>query len=359
MLSAVGWSLAYTLDDDIEWLNGLVSGLAAAGIALIASAAVALNSKINSTRLLQVIATTSAVIAFYWPKPWTFPCLILLGGLTTIIFKRQDIIEVKQMAAGTDTLGFNKVGGGMLLAVWIGVLIGVLVGAGQTKYIDMKELHWFSAFYRTGSIIFGGGQVVLPMLYNDVVAADCPNQQSICCPTSLDANQTVVDICNDISQAYSYEECKCSWMSASQFYAGLAIAQAMPGPLFNFSAYLGAVIAQNAKVFAMIGIIVCWVGLFAPGIIIIFAILPFWGSFRHFQLYRRALPGLNSAAVGLIITSVFQLTLDAYDSSPFPVTSICIGMIAFGCTQVLHVPAPFIVIGGGALGVVGWAAGMI
>ena len=358
MLSAIGWGLANTLEKDIAWLNGLVSGLAAAGIALIATAAVALNSKINSTRLLQVIATTSAVIAFYWPKPWTFPCLILLGGLATIIFKRHDIIKVSQMASGTDRLGFNKIGGGILLTIWIAVLVGILVASGQTSYNNNRELHWFASFYRTGSIIFGGGQVVLPMLYNDVVAADCLNQQSICCPIDLNATQSVYDACSNTKAAYTNPDCKCSWMSGSQFYAGLAIAQAMPGPLFNFSAYLGAVIAQNAGVFAMIGIIVCWVGLFAPGIIIIFAILPFWGTFRVWQVYRRALPGLNSAAVGLIITSVFQLTLDAYVSSPFPITSVCIGIIAYGCTVILKVPAPFVVIGGGVLGVIGWAAHM-
>jgi len=358
ILSAIGWALADTLSKDIAWLNGLVSGLAAAGIALVASAAVSLNKKINSERILQIIATTSAVIAFYWPKPWTFPCLILLGGLTTIIFKRREIVKTSHMATGTDKLGFNKTGGAILILIWIAVLIGVLVGAGQTDYVDNKELHWFAAFYRTGSIIFGGGQVVLPMLYNDVVAADCPNQQSICCPVDIQANSTIYDQCSDKDTALYNPECKCSWMSAGQFYAGLAVAQAMPGPLFNFSAYLGAVIAQNANVFAMAGIALCWIGLFSPGIIIIFAILPFWGVFRHWQMYRRALPGLNSAAVGLIITSVFQLTLNAYVSSPFRTTSICIGIAAFGFTEILKVPAPFVVIGGGAAGVVAWAIPM-
>ena len=133
----------------------------------------------------------------------------------------------------------------------------------------------------------------------------------------------------------------------------------MPGPLFNFAAYLGAVIALNAGVFAVAGIALCWIALFAPGILLIFAILPFWGSFRKWQIYRRALPGLNSAAVGLIIASVFQLTLNAYVSSPFPKTSICIGILAFAATDVLKVPAPLVVIVGGALGVMGWGANMV
>ena len=390
ILSALGWALANTLAKNIDWLNGLVSGLAAAGISLVAGAAVNLNKKINSTRELLVISTTSAVIAFYWPQPWTFPCLILLGGLTTMVlsqvFKRQGSTpSQKNMAAGVGHLGFNKLGGGILLAVWIAVLIAVLVAAGQTTYVDQKELHWFAAFYRTGSIIFGGGQVVLPMLYNDVVAADCPQQDAICCPkditqiadpisgpfnnstttTTTDSipdavflNQTLIDLCSDYSTALYADECKCSWMSASQFYFGLSLAQACPGPLFNFSAYLGAVIAQNAGVFAIAGIALCWIGLFAPGLLIIFAILPYWGVFRSFKLYRTALPGLNSAAVGLIIASVFQLGTNAYVSSPFPVTFICIGIACFGFSEVLGVPAPFIVAGGGAAGVVAWAIPM-
>ena len=178
ILSALGWSLANTLAKNVEWLNGMVSGLAAAGIALVAGAAVSLNKRINNTRELQVISTTSAVIAFYWPRPWTFPCLILLGGLTSILMSKlfprlMKTQSQKSMNAGVGHLGLNKVGGAAVLALWIAVLVAVLVAAGQTAYVDQKELHWFAAFYRTGSIIFGGGQVVLPMLYNDVVAADC------------------------------------------------------------------------------------------------------------------------------------------------------------------------------------------
>ena len=85
---------------------------------------------------------------------------------------------------------------------------------------------------------------------------------------------------------------------------------------------------------------------------------PYWGSFRTFQVYRRALPGLNSSAVGLIVSSVFQLTLTAYGDSPFPTASICIGILAFGATDILAVPAPAVVVGGGTLGVIAHYTGM-
>lgn len=337
ILAILGWVASKVLDNPPEWLEGLVAGLAAAGIALVASAALHLVRNICKGRLLQVLCTGAAIVAFYWPKPWTFPALIVIGGLVTLVAKRQDVIKVADMNAGVDKLGFNKLGGGVLLAGWIVILVVLLVLAGQISYEDAKELHWAAVFWRTGSIIFGGGQVVLPMIYNDVVDRQC----------ITDSNGQ--EVCTDAPD---------SWMTTEQFYAGLALAQAMPGPLFNFAAYLGAVIAQNAGVNAIIGVLICWFSLFGPGIILIFGILPFWGAFRKWQVYRRALPGLNATAVGLIVTSVFQLTLSAYDSSPFPTTSICIGMLAYGFTEVVLVPAPFVVIGGGALGVVGWAANM-
>ena len=361
ILSILGWAAAKVLEKDIAWLNGLVAGLAAAGIALVASASVALTKNICKTKLLQVLAIAAAVIAYYYPKPWTFPAVIIAGGLITILLMRKDTIKVSDASVGVDKLGFNKWGGAVLILVWVAVLLATIVTASQTDYASEKELHWFAAFYRTGSVIFGGGQVVLPMLYNDVVAANCQDQSARCCPSDPSVNVTtnaaLVELCNGPT-ADSDPNCVCSWMSGNEFYAGLALAQAMPGPLFNFAAYLGAVIALNAGVFAIAGIVLCWVALFAPGILLIFAILPFWGAFRKWQIYRRALPGLNSAAVGLIIASVFQLSLNAYSTSPFPKTSVSIGIISFGLTDVLNVPAPFVVLLGAALGVMGWGAGM-
>jgi chromate transporter len=390
ILSILGWAASKTLNDAPDWLLSVVAGLAAAGIALVASAGRALLANVCKGRDLQVIAVAATVVAFYWPKPWTFPALIVLGGLITLFFKRKEVFKIADIANdGVTRLGFGKVGGGLLLAVWAVVLVATVVAAGQTAYEGNEELHWFAAFYRTGSIIFGGGQVVLPMLFNDVVSLDCSG------------GVVVPPASNGTTSSTICVEAPGSWMSADEFYAGLALAQAMPGPLFNFAAYLGkrarwlpgcwadspviqhgaertgrlpcvgpsdsplflpcfagAVVAQNAGVFPITGIALCWVGLFAPGILIIFGILPYWGAFRRWQVYRRALPGLNAAAVGLVLASVFQLSLGAYSVSPFPTTSVAVGIVAYGATDVLGIPAPAVVLGGGVLGVIAWAANM-
>ena len=134
--------------------------------------------------------------------------------------------------------------------------------------------------------------------------------------------------------------------------------QSMPGPLFNFSAYLGAVIAGNAGFAPFLGTVVCWLGLFGPGVGLIFGILPFWGHFREYALYKRALPGINAAAVGLIFTAVLRMAFGARRSSPFPDASASIGVLGFVAVQHFKVPAPAAVVAGGLLGLAAWAGRM-
>lgn len=119
----------------------------------------------------------------------------------------------------------------------------------------------------------------------------------------------------------------------------------------SISAVAGAIIAANANESGLVGIAVCWLGLFGPGILLIYGLMPWWVQFRQFDIYRRcvarftgsvkqfclfcfllmyrsacrALPGVNAAAVGLIVAAVFQLGLKVRANSPFPNATICIG----------------------------------
>ena len=83
--------------------------------------------------------------------------------------------------------------------------------------------------------------------------------------------------------------------------------QASPGPMFNIAAYLGAVMAQRAGKSVVAGALTCWTGLFAPGVTLIFGVLPFWGYIRTFQAYQKMLPGLNASAVGLVVAAAVQM----------------------------------------------------
>ena len=138
---------------------------------------------------------------------------------------------------------------------------------------------------------------------------------------------------------------------------------ALPGPLFNFAPYLGAVAGAGSAgkpggLNAVLGAFLGWLGLNAPGILLFYGLLPWWAGFRHFQVYRRMLPGLNAAAVGLVTSAALSLAISLRAQSPFPDATVAIGMIVFAATEVVRVPVPLAVLGGGVLGVVAWAAGM-
>jgi chromate transporter len=175
---------------------------------------------------------------------------------------------------------------------------------------------------------------VLPMLLGDLVKQNC--------------DDSIPPICTDDPER--------SWVTTTQFYAGLALVQAMPGPLFNFSAYLGAIIAINAGYFWVTGAAVAWLGLFGPGVTLMFAVLPFWQRFRTWQTYRRALPGMNAASVGLILASVFRMTFDVHGISTFPTASLCIGLLAFVAVDGLSIFEPFVVVAGIGAGIASWWA---
>ncbi|KAL2622117.1 hypothetical protein R1flu_002322 [Riccia fluitans] len=101
--------------------------------------------------------------------------------------------------------------------------------------------------------------------------------------------------------------------------------------------------ALNGDYAFVVGAVTAWFGLFLPGIMLIFGIMPFWGHFRKWKIYRRALPGFNAAGVGLIITSVFSLTFGALEQTDFPKTSLGLGILAFTAVDQLKWFEPLVV----------------
>jgi chromate transporter len=307
----------------------------------------------------------SAVIAYYYQTAWLFPTLIAFGGCVTVCEakmreakeKKEDGAAVKAAPAEDEVeevahLGLKPWAGAALIVGWLVTLITLSSVVPKTDYDSNKELHWFEAFWRTGSIIFGGGQVVLPLLLNDVV------QYETTCATMNAAGTACVE--------YIKTEAANSWLTEEQFFAGLAMVQAMPGPLFNLSAYIGAVAARRAGINVIVGVLCCWLGLFGPGVMLIFAVLPFWGKFRKWDVYKRALPGLNASAVGLVVAAVFNIAFKVRSLSPFPEASVCIGVICTFCAHIVKLPpgpwtlvqAPLVVLAGGLLGLIAHGTGM-
>lgn len=340
LMTLAGAGAAEALTNPSSFLKGLVSGLSVAGVALVVDAAVNLsNGQCNKNNMTRLLGLTSACFAYYYKTAWLFPLLIVFGGLVSYFFgPNKDIAAKNERDDEVASYGATKIVGGFLILAWAVVLVLMVTVASQTEYDSNQYSHWFAAFFRTGSIIFGGGQVVLPLLLDDVVSYDSSQ------PDNIATN---------------------SWVTEDQFFAGLALVQASPGPMFNFAAYLGAVMAQRAGKSVVAGALTCWTGLFAPGVTLIFGVLPFWGYVRTFQAYQKMLPGLNASAVGLVVAAAVQMFLKVRENSPFPKFAVVIGMLTLFGTRYVKMPnpklvvlqAPIVVAFGGLLGIIAWATG--
>ena len=174
------------------------------------------------------------------------------------------------------------------------VLLPVL-SAGNNQSVSL-----FDSFYRSGSLVFGGGHVVLPLLQAEVVPP--------------------------------------GFISKDLFLAGYGAAQAVPGPLFTFSAYLGA--AMQAGPGGLVGGILCLIAIFLPSFLLIIGILPFWNSLRESPPLRRALLGVNAAVVGLLVGAFIN---PVFSSGILSIADFIMAVIAFAMLVHWKIP-PWVVV---------------
>jgi chromate transporter len=168
------------------------------------------------------------------------------------------------------------------------------------------------SFYRSGALVFGGGHVVLPLLQAEVVPP--------------------------------------GWVSNDAFLAGYGAAQAVPGPLFTFAAYLGTVMSQDPNGWA--GGLICLVAIFLPSFLLLIGALPFWDSLRRRPAVPSALRGLNAAVVGLLLAALYK---PVWTSAILAPADFAIGIVAFLLLALWAVP-PWLVVILGALGTTAVAA---
>ena len=161
------------------------------------------------------------------------------------------------------TTAVNPKTGVRILAVFFAVL---LLSPFVTLLTDSNAVRLFDSFFRAGSLVFGGGHVVLPLLKNEVVGS--------------------------------------GWVSSDIFLAGYGAAQAIPGPLFTFAAYLGAV--SQTELSGLPTAALCLVAVFLPSFLLVLGVLPFWERLRKYNRMRFAIRAVNAAVVGILIAAFYN-----------------------------------------------------
>ncbi|MBL4575705.1 MAG: chromate efflux transporter [Opitutaceae bacterium] len=250
----------------ISWLGdagamGWLNGLKAAAVAVVAHAVWGMGRQHCRDGWGMAVALLVAGFLIYASASvYGQVAGILFGGLVGLILYRSKITEEKKPTEER-----------MLHPFWGGASVGLfaLLLCGLPLLVLVYPNMWvqvFDAFYRSGALVFGGGHVVLPLLQAEVV------------PTG--------------------------WVSNDSFLAGYGAAQAVPGPLFTFSAYLGTVMEGDAK--GVLGGLWCLLAIFLPALLLTAGVIPFWHRLRAIKWVRAFLLGANAAVVGLLLAALYR-----------------------------------------------------
>ncbi|CAK9103293.1 unnamed protein product [Durusdinium trenchii] len=313
LLGFVSSSLSKQIEEPASPANAVAIACSAVGVALVFIAISGLIKKQvfeagNVVTLGAICFFTGATCLLVHPAPaWLNPSLIFLGGLITILFPVAPDSEVKHA---------NDTGkSGMPVSLAIGIFLLYVIVAAFTIWRDTFDHGWIMPFLTAGMFVWGGGPVVLPMLMTFLTP---------------------------------------QWISPTIFLAGISFAEMMPGPVFNISCFLGIQLAINSGWNWLPGIAVCWAGLMGPGITLIFGAYTLWDELRKQRLYQHALPGLNAAAVGLLVPTMFVVYDTLQERSPWQAGSRALVVLAYYFIELCKVNVPAVVVAFGAAGLC-WA----
>lgn len=268
------------------WLHGLKI----AAVAVVAQAVLGMMRSLAPDKERATLAVIAAIIALAIPTAWGQVGAIVLGGIAGLAFLRSTTVPTDHVAM---PLAVGRAAGVVALLLFFALLIGLPILAAETSD---RSIDLIDSFYRSGSLVFGGGHVVLPLLQAEVVPP--------------------------------------GWVSNDQFLAGYGAAQAVPGPLFTFAAYLGAVIG-GWGIAAL-----CLVAVFVPSFLLVVGALPFWEDLRRRVWAQSALRGVNAAVVGLLLAALYNPVWTAGIKSP---KDFAIGMAAFLALYIWNI-TPWLVV---------------
>jgi chromate transporter len=279
--------------------SGWLHGLKVVAAAVVAQAVWGMARSLCPDRERATIAIFTSIVTLLWPTA--------IGQLSSIaIATGIGLMILPQPAHSSLSHMRFPVKRSTGIAAWI-ILFALLLGLPLLRQIAPSHaLEVFDSFFRVGSLVFGGGHVVLPLLQTEVVGP--------------------------------------GWVTNEQFVAGYGAAQAVPGPLFTFAAYLGAVMGPEPN--GSTGAILALVAIFLPSFLLIAGALPFWDLLRSLPVLQSALKGVNAAVVGLLLTALYTPVWTSAIHSP---ADFGLGLVAFGLLMFWKCP-PWLVVVATAFG---------
>jgi chromate transporter len=229
-------------------------------VGFVAFSAYKISQKVIHTKTAVGLTVIASMVAYFFQTPWVLPLLLLGGGaVTTLRYRRHAVVENKKPMR-IEWANFM---------LWAGIfLVAALLG----HYTHLLPVRLFENFYRNGSLVFGGGQVLAPLFFAEFV---------------------------EFKQ----------YLTAPEFLSGLGLVQALPGPNFSFASYIGALAMRPAGGTSaqLLGALVGAVGIFLPGTFLIFFVIRFWDQLRQYRVVKASLEGINAVSAGLVCAATLLL----------------------------------------------------
>lgn len=285
---------------------GVLHGLKVAAVAVVAQAVWGMARNLCPDTLRVSLMAMAACIILLEPSTLSQIIVIAVAGIVGLL-----LLNPPQAAAHDPlTIMISRKVGALWLSLFF-FLLAVLPILAQL--LPGQAIAMVDAFYRAGSLVFGGGHVVLPLLQAEVVPS--------------------------------------GWVSNDAFLAGYGAAQAMPGPLFTFASFLGA--SMNTEPSGWFGSIICLLAIFSPSFLLVIGALPFWEQLRRSVGMQAALAGISAAVVGLLLAALYQ---PVWTSAIHQPQDFGLALIALVALMFWKLPSWLVVVGSG---IGGWLLTLI
>lgn len=276
-------------------------GLALVAVAVVAQAVIAMAKTLTPDWTRRAIAVVALCVALFWQNPLSQIATLAVAALFGVLALRANA----NATAEPERVASKSRRGSLLAIALYFVLLAALPLLALLPGAAGLDAAVVSAFYRAGALVFGGGHVVLPMLAGAVVAP--------------------------------------GWVTEREFVAGYGAAQAVPGPLFTFSAYLGYLL--RTPLHGVAGAVIALVAIFFPSFLLVTGVMPFWDALRTNPQLRGALAAVNAAVVGILAAAFWH---PVWQNAITDLKDIAIAALAFCALAFYRVP-PWAVAAGAAV----------
>lgn len=300
-------AISYKIFADKARFTNILRFVQPIAVGIVAYATYTFANKFLKTRTTTMLAIGSLIVTLILQNAYAFPILILLGGIISSALEappQEGALRVKLFA----NVNPNKV------TYFVGILLffaamGALVN--QTSVFSLP-IRLFENFYRNGILIFGGGQVLVPLMYTEFVEVK-------------------------------------HYLTNSEFLSGYALQQALPGPTFSFTSFVGGLSMANKGsgiIGQIFGSLVAVIGINSPGLILILFIVPFWEDLKKITRIKNSLSGISAVAVGFMATALILLL------RPFGLNwmAYLVMICSFLILNFTRIKAPLIIVAGVILG---------